>query len=119
MEVNGMKITDVVVYHVKNTGKSKLKAFAKVVLNDQFIIHGIRIYKGVNGAFMTFPQDYNNQNKDGKPYSICHPTTAELRDYINSQVMAEYALTELIHNPVLETETDAIGNNFSDADTGL
>ena len=47
MSVNGMKITDVVVYPIRNkTGKSKLFAFAKVVLNDQFIIHGIRIYEG-------------------------------------------------------------------------
>ena len=96
MDVNGMKITDVIVYPVKRKldAKSKLMAFAKVVLNDQFIIHGIRIYEGVNGAFMTFPQDYQKKNKDGKPYDICHPTTAELRNYIDEQVMAEYALTE-------------------------
>ena len=91
--VNGMKITDVVVYPVKGSN-SKLNAFAKVVLNDQFIIHGIRVYEGVNGSFMTFPQDYNNKNPEGKAYSICHPTTAELRTYINDQVMAEYALTK-------------------------
>lgn len=94
VDVNGMKITDVVVYPVKNMeSKSKLVAFAKVVLNDQFIIHGVRIYEGVNGAFMTFPQDYNNKNQEGKPFSICHPTTAELRNYISDQVMAEFALT--------------------------
>ena len=92
MDINGMKITDVVVYQVKNRSEnSKLWAFAKVVLNDQFIIHGIRIYEGVNGAFMTFPQDYSKQ--EGNTYSICHPTTADLRNYINEQVMAEYALT--------------------------
>jgi stage V sporulation protein G len=94
MDINGMKITDVVVYPVKRKSEaSKLFAFAKVVLNDQFIIHGIRIYEGVNGAFMTFPQDYNNKSADGKSYSICHPTTAELRNYMNEQVMAEYAIT--------------------------
>ena len=94
MDINGMKITDVVVYPVKKRqANSKLYAFAKVVLNDQFIIHGIRIYEGVNGAFMTFPQDYNNKNADGKYYSVCHPTTAALRNYINEQVLAEYSLT--------------------------
>ena len=94
MNINGMKITDVVIYPVKNkSDKSKLTAFGKVVLNDSFIIHGLRVYEGVNGAFMTFPQDYNNKNSEGKPYDICHPTTAELRNYISEQVMAEYALT--------------------------
>lgn len=95
MEINGMKITDVVVYpiHKKSGERSKLVAFAKVVLNDQFIIHGIRIYQGVNGPFMTFPQDYSKKNATGKGYTICHPTTAELRNHINEQVMAEFALT--------------------------
>ena len=94
MEINGMKITDVVVYPIKKkSDKSKLTAFAKIVLNDQFIIHGVRIYEGVNGAFIAFPQDYNNKNSDGKPYNICHPTTAKLRNYICDQVLAEYALT--------------------------
>lgn len=94
MDINGMKITDVIVYPVnRKSDKSKLYAFAKVVLNDQFIIHGIRIYEGANGAFMTFPQDYTNKNKEGKFYDICHPTTAELRNYINEQVMTEYTLT--------------------------
>jgi stage V sporulation protein G len=94
MDINGMKITDVVVYPVHpKVESSKLYAFAKVVLNDQFIVHGIRVYEGINGPFMTFPQDYNKSNKDGVPYSICHPTTAELRNYISEQVMAEYALT--------------------------
>ena len=65
--INGMKITDVVVYPIKSQDpKSKLYAFAKVVLNDQFIIHGIRVYEGVNGPFMTFPQDYNKKNEEGK-----------------------------------------------------
>jgi len=92
--VNGMVITDVVVYPIRSPEeKAKLKAFAKVVLNDQFIIHGVRVYEGVNGAFMTFPQDYNKKNSVGQGYSICHPTTAELRNYISEQVLAEYALT--------------------------
>jgi len=77
--------------------KDKLMAFAKVVLNDQFIIHGVRIYEGVNGAFMTFPQDNSDKNKTGAKMDICHPTTAELRNYISEQVMAEYALTVSVH----------------------
>lgn len=117
MDINGLKITDVIVYPViKREAKSKLYAFAKVVLNDQFIIHGIRIYEGVNGSFMTFPQDYSNKNENGQPYSICHPTTAELRNHISEQVLAEYSLTVPI---VEENYQDATGNNYSDADPGL
>jgi len=99
MEINGMKITDVTVYEIKRKDpNSKLFAFAKVVLNDQFIIHGIRIFEGVNGAFMAFPQDHawDDTSKEGHKYSICHPTTREIRNYIDEQVMAEYALTVMV-----------------------
>jgi stage V sporulation protein G len=93
MDINGMKLTDVVVYPISSP-ESKVVAFAKVVLNDQFIIHGIRIYEGVNGPFMAFPKDYRKKNRDGKPYAVCHPTTTKLREYISEQVLVEYAVTQ-------------------------
>lgn len=94
-----MKVTDVVVFPIKKRDeKIKLFAFAKVVLNDQFIIHGIRIYEGVNGAFMTFPQDTSGEyNEKAKTYNICHPATSALREHISEQVLAEYALTVSVH----------------------
>ena len=88
--VNRMKVTDVTIYNIsKREPNSKLYAFAKIELNNQFIIHGIRIYEGDNGPFMTFPQDSGHPGiKDQK--IVCHPTTAELRVHINEHVMAEY-----------------------------
>ncbi len=90
MSVNGMQITEVMVYPVKKNGNSKLSAFAKVVINDQFIIQGIRIFDGIHGPFISFPQDYKKE--DGKYYDVCHPTTSELRKYINDEVVSEFAL---------------------------
>ena len=44
---------------------------------------------------MTFPQDLNHlDTSEQKPYTICHPTTAELRTHISDQVMAEYAISK-------------------------
>jgi len=93
--INGMQVTDVVYYPVtKKIESSKLQGFAKITLNDQFIIHGVRVYEGVNGPFMQFPQD---MSREGEPenMALCHPTTAKLRQHISDQVLAEYSFTAI------------------------
>ena len=66
MNVNGIEITDVIIFPVrKKTENSKLLAFCRIVLNDQFIISGVRIYEGKNGPFIRFPQEYNQTNNKG------------------------------------------------------
>jgi len=96
MDVNGMKITDIRLHEIKNRNpKSKLFAFADVILNDLYIIPSIRIFEGENGPFMVLPQNTGPEDtsKDGHKYQTCHPTTKELRSYIDEHVMVEYALT--------------------------
>ena len=79
MSINGIEVTDVIIYPVKNKSwDGGLMAFARLILNDQFIITGIRVVEGKNGLFIAFPQDSRG---DGKRYDVCFPTTAELRAY--------------------------------------
>ncbi len=93
MGINGIEVTDVVVYPIKNKKEnSKTVAFARIVLNDQFIISGVKIIEGVNGTFIAFPQEYNK--KEGKGYDICFPTTAELRSYFSEQVLSQYEISK-------------------------
>jgi stage V sporulation protein G len=82
-----MQITDVIVFPVKNP-ESKTKAFAKIVIDDEFIVTGIKVIDGKNGLFIAFPQEYNKQQ--GKGYDICYPTTAELRGEISQKVIEAY-----------------------------
>ena len=49
MAINGIEITDVIIFPVKNKGESSLQAFARIIVNDQFIINGIKILEGKNG----------------------------------------------------------------------
>lgn len=91
MSINGLEITDVIIFPVKNkTGDSTVQAFARIILNDQFIVSGIRIIEGKNGPFISFPKEYNKQA--GKGYDICFPITAELRTYICDQVLSQYSI---------------------------
>ncbi len=92
MSNNGIQITDVIVYPVRNKkNNSSLMAFARVNLNDQFIISGIRIFEGENGPFIMFPRDYNKDDKQ-KGYDICYPITAQLRAYMTDQILNQYSL---------------------------
>jgi len=92
MSVNGIDITDVIIFPVKNKPEdSCLAAFARIVFNDQFIVSGIRVFEGENGPFIKFPQEYNRNV--GKGYDVCFPITAELRCYIHDQVLSQYSIT--------------------------
>ena len=97
--INGIEITDVIIFPVRQkTEGATLKAFARVVLNNQFLITGIRVYEGKNGPFMKFPQEYNKAG--GKGYDVCFPTTAGLRSYISDQVLRQYSIAIGVTEPV-------------------
>lgn len=94
MSINGIEVTDVIVFPTKKKAeKDKMQAFAKIIINDQFVIKGIRIFEGPNGPFIRFPQEYNKEANKG--YDICFPTTAELRTYMSDQVLAQYSISKL------------------------
>jgi stage V sporulation protein G len=91
MAINGLEITDVIVFPVKNkVENSSLMAFARIIINDQFIVNGLRIFEGKNGPFVRLPQEYNKEA--GKGYDICFPITAEMRSYISDQVLSQYSI---------------------------
>jgi len=91
MSINGIEITDVIVFPVKKrVESSSLRAFVRIILNDQFIINGISVIEGKHGPFVSFPKEYNKT--EGKGYDICFPIAAELRSYISDQILSQYEL---------------------------
>lgn len=120
MSVNGIEITDVIIFPVKREKEvenSALKAFARIILNDQFIISGVRIFKGKNGCFVQFPQEYTKHGKEGpKGYDICFPITAEFRSYINDEILSQYKVSVEISNEGGADEVQDRGNDDSETD---
>jgi DNA-binding cell septation regulator SpoVG len=96
-EMNGMKITDIIIYPAPKKKGSNLMAHAKIVFNESLLINGIRILKGVEDKlFICFPKEVA---KDGceKAWDICYPITAELRTYVSEMVIGRYeALKETV-----------------------
>jgi len=92
MSINGIEITDVIVFPVRKSQEgNKRLAYVKIILNDSLIFNGITIYEGHQGPFIRFPQQINEKNSKG--YDIVFPIKAELRNYISEQVIAHYEIS--------------------------
>jgi len=82
-----LEITNVQTFPLKEP-LGKTKGFARVVLNDQIQLTGLRIVDGANGLFVAYPNDPSYKGEDYK--SIFYPLTRELRDHIETVVIAKY-----------------------------
>jgi len=80
-----MEITEVKVYPAKDD--SKLKAYATIVFDGDFIIRDLKIIEGEKGLFVSMP---SRRMKDGSFRDIVHPLNAETRSMIENAVIAEY-----------------------------
>ncbi|MFA5436637.1 MAG: septation protein SpoVG family protein [Candidatus Neomarinimicrobiota bacterium] len=81
-----LKVTASQVFPVKEpTGKTV--ALARCLLNDQLQLTHLRIVEGVNGLFVSYPNDssYKNEYK-----CVYYPVTRALRDHIEEVLLAQY-----------------------------
>jgi stage V sporulation protein G len=90
-----LKVTECSVFPFDSKG-GKTLAFAKVVLEKQIVLTGLRIVNGVNGYFVSYPIDASRKSEDY--HSVYYPITKELREHIENEVLARYA--EVIGVPV-------------------
>lgn len=82
-----MKITNVQVFPIKNL-EGKLKAYAKIEIEDCLMLSHIRIFEGVNGLFVAFPVEYNKGNEYNH---IFYPVTKKFKEEIQTAVLDEYS----------------------------
>ena len=85
--VPSLIVTNVQVYPLREP-QGKLKAVARVLLNDCLQLTGLRIYDGVNGLFVSYPNDPSHKGEDYR--QLFYPVTRVLRDAVEFAVIAEY-----------------------------
>ncbi len=68
-------------------GDEKLKAYASVCLDDEFLIKGIKVIDGIHGRFVAMP---SRKSKHGEHLDVCFPIVKELREKINAAVLEAY-----------------------------
>jgi len=80
-----MRVTDVRIRKI--TREEKMKAIVSVTLNDQFVIHDIRIIEGLNGLFVAMP---SRRIPGGGFRDIAHPISSEARRHLQQAVLCAY-----------------------------
>lgn len=68
-------------------GGENLKAYATVIIEDSFEVHGIRVLEGEAGFWVGMPA---SKNKKGEYKDIFNPITDEARDLLVRAVISEY-----------------------------
>jgi stage V sporulation protein G len=80
-----MNITEV---KINKVDFDKVKAFARVTLNNEIVLTGIKVIKGDNGLFIAMPSKYNE--KKDEYYDYFFPITKEARTELMDAVLKEY-----------------------------
>ncbi len=85
-----LRVTHVTVYPFKlSVDKSNhIRGVAEIVLNDQLIVRGLRVMDGVNGLFVSYPNDPFYKGEDYR--SIVCPITKQLFRVIEKVVLTKY-----------------------------
>jgi stage V sporulation protein G len=80
-----MQITDVRLRRVNSEGR--MKAIASITIDNEFVVHDIRVIDGNNGMFVAMP---SKRTPDGEFRDIAHPISSATREKIQSAVLEEY-----------------------------
>lgn len=80
-----MDITDVRVRKVSVEGK--MRAIVSVTLDNEFVVHDIKVIEGENGLFIAMPSKKGN---DGEYRDIAHPINSATREKIQQLILEAY-----------------------------
>lgn len=86
-----MQITDVRVRKITKEGK--MKAIVSITLDNEFVVHDIKVIEGEKGLFIAMP---SKKSVDGEHRDIAHPINSTTREVIQNTILKSYekALTE-------------------------
>lgn len=80
-----MQITDVRLRRVNSEGR--MKAIASITIDNEFVVHDIRVIDGNNGMFVAMP---SKRTPDGEFRDIAHPISSATREKIQTAVLEEF-----------------------------
>ena len=88
-----MKVTDVRVRKVAKEGK--MKAIVSITLEEEFVVHDIKVIEGEKGLFIAMP---SKKALDGEYRDIAHPINSGTRERIQGIILEKYE--EALNRPV-------------------
>jgi len=86
-----INITNVQINSPKNTN-SKILAFAKITIDDSFVVDNLKIIDGSKGIFVAMPSNKNTKTQEFQ--DIAFPITKECRKYVTETILEAYNKTD-------------------------
>lgn len=83
-----MQITDIRIRSVEKEGK--MKAVVSITIDDEFVVHDIKIIEGEKGMFIAMP---SRKASDGEYRDIAHPINTATRERLQSMILDKYQKT--------------------------
>lgn len=80
-----MNITDVRVRKVSKEGK--MKAVVSITIDEEFVVHDIKVIEGEKGLFIAMP---SRKATDGEYRDIAHPINSNTRERIQKLILEKY-----------------------------
>lgn len=81
-----MEITDIRIKKVEGDG-NKLKAYASVTFDNNFVVHNIKVIEGKAGLFIAMP---SRKTKSGEMKDVAHPINSEFREKMQNAILEAY-----------------------------
>lgn len=85
-----MQITDVRVRKVNKEGK--MKAVVSITIDEEFVVHDIKVIEGEKGLFIAMP---SRRAGDGEYRDIAHPINSDTREKIQNIILQHYEKTAM------------------------
>ena len=83
-----MQITDVRIRRVEKEGK--MKAVVSITIDEEFVVHDIKIIEGEKGLFIAMP---SRKAADGEYRDIAHAINSGTRERIQKLILEKYEET--------------------------
>lgn len=80
-----VQITDVRIRQVAKEGK--MKAVVSITLDNEFVVHDIKVIDGDKGLFIAMP---SRKTGEGEYRDIAHPINSGTRDMIQKTILEHY-----------------------------
>ena len=80
-----MQITDIRIRSVEKEGK--MKAVVSITIDDEFVVHDIKIIEGEKGMFIAMP---SRKAADGEYRDIAHQINTATRERLQSMILSKY-----------------------------
>ena len=84
-----MEITDIRIKKVASEGK--MKAVASVTFDNAFAVHDVKVIEGPEKLCVAMP---SRRTPDGEYRDIAHPINSDMRNMLESKVLAAYDAIE-------------------------